>query len=66
MSLLCFIAVIELLNSSIEALADAVTMEKNSLIKISKDISSGAVFLASMVSLLVGLIILGTKIIALF
>lgn len=65
-SLLCFIAVIELFNTSIEATCDAITKEQNPLIKIAKDTASGAVFLATIVSLIVGLVIFIPKIIVLF
>ena len=63
-SLLCFVAVIELFNSAIEAVCDAVTLEKNPLIKISKDTASGAVFLASIVTLIISLVIFIPKIMA--
>lgn len=65
-SLLCFIAVIELLNTSIEAACDAITDTYHPLIKIAKDTASSAVFLVSIVSLVVGLVIFVPKIIALF
>ena len=65
-SLLCLIAVIELLNTSIEAVVDMVTTEFNPLAKIAKDTASAAVFVASIVSGIVGLIIFIPKIINLF
>ena len=64
-SLLCLIAVLELFNTSIEATCDAITKEKNPLIKIAKDTASGAVFVASIVGILVGLIIFIPKIVVL-
>lgn len=60
-SLLSLVAIIELLNSSIEAVCDAVTLEYNPLIKISKDTASAAAFLASIISALVILIIFVPK-----
>lgn len=65
-SLLCLIAVIELINTSIEATCDAITDTYHPLIKIAKDTASSAVFIASIVSLFVGLVIFVPKIIALF
>jgi len=65
-ALLCVVAVIELLNTAIEAVCDAVTIEYNSLIKIAKDTASGAVFLGSIVTTIISLVIFIPKIIALF
>ena len=64
-SLLCFVVVIELINTSIEACCDAVTLNRNELIKIAKDTASGAVFLGSIVTLVISLIIFVPKILEL-
>ncbi|MEG2322166.1 MAG: diacylglycerol kinase [Bacilli bacterium] len=66
LSLLCLVAVIELINTAIEATVDLVTKEYHPLAKIAKDTASGAVFLISIVTLLVGLSIFIPKLISLF
>ncbi|MCK5811834.1 MAG: diacylglycerol kinase [Clostridiales bacterium] len=47
----------EILNTSIEKLGDAITKEHNEIIKIAKDISSGAVLVASLFAILVGIVV---------
>lgn len=64
-SLLCFVAVIELLNTAIEACCDSVTLDINPLIKIAKDTASCAVFLGSIVTLIISLVIFVPKILEL-
>ena len=49
----------EMLNSAIEKLCDVVEPNKHTQIKIVKDISAAAVLLASIFSVVVGIIILG-------
>lgn len=66
MTLLVMTAILELLNTAIESVCDAVTLEKSKRIKVSKDTASAAVFLSSLASLIVGLLIFVPKIIALF
>lgn len=53
---------LELINTALEKLADAVTTEFNPLIKQAKDIAAGAVLLASVTSVIIGLIIFIPKI----
>ena len=65
-SLLVFVAIIELLNTAIESVCVAVTFDQNIYIKVAKNTSSSAVFLATLVTLIVGLIIFIPKIISLF
>ncbi len=57
--ILCISAVMtaEALNSAIEKMGDAVTLEKNDHIRIAKDMAAGAVLLVSLGSLLCGFII---------
>ena len=57
--LLCFgfVLVAEAINSAIEALADAVTLEEDPRIKKAKDIAAGAVLIAALFSVGVGLVI---------
>lgn len=63
--LLCIALVfsLELINSSIENLADASIPEKNTFIKNSKDMAAAAVFVSAMVSLIIGIIIFLPRII---
>lgn len=56
---------VELLNSSIERLARAVTDEPNPMVGAALDIASGAVLVAAAISVLVGVVIFGPKLIAL-
>jgi diacylglycerol kinase len=51
----------EFFNSAIEAIADKVSTEKHSLIKKAKDIAAGGVLIAAITSILIGIIILGPK-----
>ncbi|MDA3881496.1 MAG: diacylglycerol kinase family protein [Prolixibacteraceae bacterium] len=47
----------EALNTSIEKLGDAITLEENLLIKKAKDIAAGAVLIASIIAAIIGLLI---------
>lgn len=49
------------LNSAIESLADRVSPERHPLIERSKDIAAGAVLAAAIVAAIVGVLILGPK-----
>ena len=55
----------ELINSSIEAVVDLISPDKNSLAKVAKDTASGAVLIFALTSLIGGLIIFVPKIIIL-
>lgn len=57
--LFCFALVLmaEAFNSSIEALADAVTLEKHPLIKKTKDIAAGAVLIVSILSIIIAALV---------
>ena len=55
----------ELINSSIEAVVDLISPDKNSLAKVAKDTASGAVLVFALTSLVGGLIIFVPKIIIL-
>ena len=57
---------LEMVNSAIEALGDAVTLEENKLIKIAKDCGTAGILVMSFISILVGGVIFIPKIIALF
>lgn len=56
----------EMINTSLEFLSDAVTIDHNPLIKNAKDVSAGAVLISAIFAFLVGLIIFIPKIIALW
>lgn len=60
-----FVLVAELLNTSVEKLCDFTAPQFDEKIKIIKDISAGAVLIASFVSAIIGTIIFLPKIIAL-
>lgn len=57
--LFCFALVLmaEAFNSSIEALADAVTLEQHPLIKKAKDIAAGAVLIVSILSVIIAVLV---------
>ena len=63
---IALVLVAELVNSSIEAITDLITLEENKLAKIAKDTASGAVLVMAMMSILMGLIIFVPYIIKLF
>lgn len=56
----------ELLNSSIESLADLIDPEQNELIKKAKDYSAAAVLVSALVAVVTGCLIFIPKIICLF
>ena len=64
--ILGFILSIELLNTAIEAVCDAVTKEYNPLIKIAKDCGSGATFVIFIVAIILNIIIFLPKVLLLF
>lgn len=53
----------EMVNTSIEFFCNAITTEKNDYIKHAKDVSAGAVLLAAIFALLIGLVIFIPKLI---
>lgn len=53
----------EMVNTSIEFMCDAVTLEHNEYIKLAKDVSAGAVLLSAIFAIFVGLIIFIPKLI---
>ena len=64
--ILGFILSIELINTAVEAVCDAVTKEFNPLIKIAKDCGSAATFVIFIVAIILNIIIFAPKIVALF
>ena len=60
------VLVSEAFNSSIEKLSDAVTIEKNPLIKQVKDIAAGAVLIAVVLAIIIGSVVFYPYVSALF
>lgn len=56
-----FVFVTELVNTAIENIADFISPEKHTAIKTIKDLAAGAVLVASLVALAVGLIVFVPK-----
>ena len=54
-----FVLVAEMFNTAAEAAMDAATPYYHPLVKIAKDVAAGGVLLASIVSVIVGLLVLG-------
>lgn len=61
----CAVVICEIFNTSLEFLADAVTLDKNEYIKNAKDVSAGGVLIAAIFALVIGAIIFIPKILAL-
>jgi len=59
------VLLLELINSSLEAFVDLVSPEINEKAKIAKDTSAGAVLVASILSLVIGIVLFLPKIITL-
>lgn len=59
------VLLLELINSSLEALVDLVSPEINERAKIAKDTAAGAVLTASVLSLIIGIVIFLPKILIL-
>jgi len=57
MASIVFVLIVELLNSSLEALADTITKEHHPLIGQAKDLGSAAVFLSVLLAVSVWLIV---------
>ncbi len=59
-----FVVALEMINTSIELLSDAVHPEQSEFIRNAKDISAGAVLLASLGACIVGVLILSSAILS--
>lgn len=57
--------IVEIINSSIENVADFVSPDKNEMIKKIKDLSASAVLISALIALIIGLIIFIPKIMSL-
>ena len=55
--LCAFVMSLELVNTAVEAVVDLVTEEKKPLAKIAKDTAAGAVLIAAIASVIIGLLI---------
>ena len=55
---ICFIFIVEMLNTTLEFVVDLVTKEYHPLAKLAKDVSAGAVLVSSVGAVLVGLLVL--------
>ena len=56
--------IVEILNTSIEAIVDMVSPEHHNLAKIAKDTAAAAVLFAAILSVVVGLLLLGPPLVA--
>ena len=66
MASIVFVLIVELLNSSLEALADTITKEEHPLIGQAKDLASAAVFLSVLLAVIVWLIVAALRFLPLF
>ncbi|MCM3111383.1 diacylglycerol kinase family protein [Lederbergia lenta] len=60
------VLVLELVNSAVERVVDLITLDINPLAKQAKDIAATAVLLYAIMAAIIGLIILGPKLLALW
>jgi diacylglycerol kinase len=61
---IALVFVAELTNTSLEAVVDHVSPEFHDLAKIAKDCAAGAVFVAAMMAVVVGLLVIGPRLLA--
>ncbi len=61
--MICLVLVLELINTAIERCVDLVTKDYRELARVAKDVSAGAVLVASMFSVVIGILIFLPKII---
>lgn len=61
----CLVLITEMANSSIEAMVDLITKERKEEAKKAKDIAAGMVLLASGLSMVIGIILFGPRLIKL-
>lgn len=60
------VVIAEMINTSIEFLCDAITLEHNEYIKYAKDVAAGTVLMSAIFAVLIGVIIFIPKIITLW
>lgn len=56
-AVIAFVLALELMNTAVERVCDAVTTEKNPLIKMAKDAAAGAVLIGAVASVVIGVLI---------
>ena len=61
-----FVIMLELINTVLEALVDIVSPEFNDEAKVAKDVSAAAVLFAAIMSVMVGILLFGPKLLNLF
>jgi diacylglycerol kinase (ATP) len=55
---ICFVWLAEIINTALEAITDLASPEQHPLARVGKDVGAGAVLLASLTAIIVGLLIL--------
>ena len=60
-----FVLILELINTSLEAIVDLVSPERKNRAKVAKDVAAAAVLLAAVISIIVGVVLFSSKIIPL-
>jgi diacylglycerol kinase len=55
---ICFVWLAEIINTALEAITDLASPEQHPLARVGKDVGAGAVLLASITAIIVGLLIL--------
>jgi diacylglycerol kinase len=63
---IAFVLVLELINTTLEAIVDIVSPRRHPKAKVAKDVSAAAVFVAAVLAIVVGIIIFLPKLIARF
>ena len=66
LSISALVIVLEMINTAIELLVDKISPERNEIAGRIKDLAAGAVLLASVFSVLIGMIVFLPKLIAMF
>jgi diacylglycerol kinase len=59
-----FVITVELINTALEAAVDLATQETHPLAKLSKDVAGGAVLVASLAAVAIGVFVLGPHLLA--
>jgi diacylglycerol kinase len=55
---ICFVWIAEIINTALEAITDLASPEQHPLARVGKDVGAGAVLLASLTAIILGLLIL--------
>ena len=62
---ICLVFITEIINTSIENIADFISPERHAKIKVIKDLAAAAVIISAIISVIIGLIIFLPKLLAL-